>query len=73
MLDYASAGTGTLAHSAGELFKHQAKVDITHIPYRGTAQSTLDLIQGRLDLSVSTIRADAAVRSRGQAASASPS
>ncbi len=30
---------GTLAHLAGELFKRQAHVDITHVPYRGTAQS----------------------------------
>jgi tripartite-type tricarboxylate transporter receptor subunit TctC len=54
-LSYASAGTGTLAHLAGELFKAKAGVDITHVPYRGTAQSTIDLMQGRIDLSVSTI------------------
>jgi tripartite-type tricarboxylate transporter receptor subunit TctC len=46
---------GTLAHLGGELFKHLADVDITHIPYRGTAQSMLDLMEGRIDLSVSTI------------------
>jgi tripartite-type tricarboxylate transporter receptor subunit TctC len=54
-LNYASAGVGTLAHLAGELFKHQADIDITHIPYRGSAQSMLDLMQGRIELSVSTI------------------
>ena len=54
-LSYASAGTGTLAHLAGELFKRKADVDITHVPYRGSAQSMLDLMQGRIDLSVSTI------------------
>jgi len=54
-LSYASAGTGTLAHLAGELFKRKANVDITHVPYRGSAQSMLDLMQGRIDLSVSTI------------------
>jgi tripartite-type tricarboxylate transporter receptor subunit TctC len=54
-LSYASAGTGTLAHLAGELFKHQAHVEITHVPYRGSAQSMVDLIAGRIDLSVSTI------------------
>ena len=54
-LSYASAGTGTLAHLAGELFRRKAGIEITHIPYRGTAQSTLDLMQGRIDLSVSTI------------------
>jgi tripartite-type tricarboxylate transporter receptor subunit TctC len=54
-LSYASAGTGTLAHLAGELFKRQAGIEVTHVPYRGTAQSTIDLLQGRIDLSVSTI------------------
>jgi tripartite-type tricarboxylate transporter receptor subunit TctC len=54
-LSYASAGTGTLAHLAGELFKGKAGVDITHIPYKGSAQSMIDLMQGRIDLSVSTI------------------
>jgi tripartite-type tricarboxylate transporter receptor subunit TctC len=54
-LSYASAGTGTLAHLAGELFKRQANIDVTHVPYRGSAQSMIDLMQGRIDLSVSTI------------------
>jgi tripartite-type tricarboxylate transporter receptor subunit TctC len=54
-LSYASAGTGTLAHLAGELFKRKAEVDIVHIPYHGTEQSMLDLMEGRIDLSVSTI------------------
>lgn len=54
-LSYASAGTGTLAHLAGELFKLKAQVDVTHVPYRGSAQSMLDLLQGRIELSVSTI------------------
>ena len=55
VLSYASAGTGTLAHLAGELFKRQAGIDVTHVPYRGTAQSMVDLMQGRIELSVSTI------------------
>jgi tripartite-type tricarboxylate transporter receptor subunit TctC len=54
-LTYASAGTGTLAHLAGELFKRRADVDVVHVSYRGTEQSLLDLMQGRIDLSVSTI------------------
>ena len=54
-LSYASAGTGTLAHLGGELFKRKAGIDVTHVPYRGTAQSMVDLMQGRIELSVSTI------------------
>jgi tripartite-type tricarboxylate transporter receptor subunit TctC len=54
-LSYASAGTGTLAHLAGELFKSKAGIAVTHVPYRGSAQSMIDLMQGRIDLSISTI------------------
>lgn len=54
-LSYASAGTGTMAHLAGELFKSKAGIEVTHVPYRGSAQSMIDLMQGRIDLSVSTI------------------
>jgi tripartite-type tricarboxylate transporter receptor subunit TctC len=54
-LSYASAGTGTLAHLAGELFKRRSGIEVVHVPYRGTAQSVLDLMQGRIELSVSTI------------------
>lgn len=54
-LTYASAGTATLAHLAGELFKAKAGVDVAHIPYRGSAQSMFDLMQGRINLLVGTI------------------
>ncbi len=36
-LDYASAGNGTFPHLAIELFKHQAGISMTHIPYKGAA------------------------------------
>ena len=54
-LNYASAGTATLAHLAGELFKWRADANITHVAYRGSAQSMFDLMQGRIDLLVGTI------------------
>jgi tripartite-type tricarboxylate transporter receptor subunit TctC len=54
-LNYASAGTATLAHLAGELFKFKANANITHVAYRGSAQSMFDLMQGRIDLLVGTI------------------
>jgi tripartite-type tricarboxylate transporter receptor subunit TctC len=54
-LNYGSAGTATLAHLAGELFKWKAGVNVTHVPYRGSAQSMLDIMQGRIDLMVGTI------------------
>jgi tripartite-type tricarboxylate transporter receptor subunit TctC len=54
-LSYASAGTATLAHLAGALFAKLAQVQLTHVPYRGSAQSVLDLVQGRIDISFATI------------------
>jgi tripartite-type tricarboxylate transporter receptor subunit TctC len=54
-LNYASAGPATLAHLAGALFEKMAKIEMTHVPYRGTAQSTLDLLEGRVEMQFSTI------------------
>jgi tripartite-type tricarboxylate transporter receptor subunit TctC len=54
-LSYASAGPATVAHLAGVLFEKTAKVEITHVPYRGTAQSSVDLMEGRVDMQFGTI------------------
>jgi len=43
---YASSGNGTTLHLSGELFKRLAKVEMTHIPYRGGAPAINDLIPG---------------------------
>ncbi|MES2185398.1 MAG: tripartite tricarboxylate transporter substrate binding protein [Pseudomonadota bacterium] len=49
-LNYASAGSGTSHHLAGELFKQQTGTFITHIPYRGAGPALGDLISGNVDL-----------------------
>jgi len=49
-LNYASAGSGTAAHLAGELFKTAAGVDIMHIPYKGAAPALADLIAGQVTI-----------------------
>ena len=49
-LNYGSAGTGTLPHLAGELFKSVAGVDLVHVPYRGGALSIADVIAGNVQL-----------------------
>ncbi len=49
-LSYASSGNGSAVHLAGELFKTMAKVDITHVPYRGAGPAYTDLIGGQVDL-----------------------
>ena len=48
--NYASAGSGTSHHLAGELFKQQTKTFITHIPYRGAGPALQDLISGNVDM-----------------------
>ena len=53
-LSYASQGSGTSAHLAGELFKNLAHVDILHIPYRGAGPALVDLLGGRVDMMFAT-------------------
>ena len=50
-LSYGSAGTGTMTHLAGELFKQLIGVpDITHIPYKGAAPGVADLASGHIPM-----------------------
>jgi tripartite-type tricarboxylate transporter receptor subunit TctC len=49
-LTYASSGVGTSVHLSGELFQKLTGTKMVHVPYRGTAQATQDLIGGRVDL-----------------------
>jgi len=49
-LNFGSAGAGTTPHLAGEMFKFLTGVSMTHIAYRGSPQSAIDLLAGRLDL-----------------------
>ena len=47
---YGSSGNGSPLHLAGEMFTAQAKVNMTHVPYKGGSAHILDLIGGRLDV-----------------------
>ncbi len=49
-LSYASAGTGGAPHLAGELFKSMAGIDLVHIPYKGAAPATVDLVAGQVQV-----------------------
>ena len=53
-LNYGSYGSGTSAHLAAELFKLLAKVDIKHIPYKGSAPALTDMLGARLDVMFTT-------------------
>jgi tripartite-type tricarboxylate transporter receptor subunit TctC len=54
-LNYASTGVGSASHLAAELFKTKAGVDLQHIPFRGSAPMTTELLAGRVDLTFATL------------------
>lgn len=56
-LTYASQGNGTSAHLAGEMFNNLAKVDLTHIPYRGAGPAMTDVLGGQVDMIFGTAAA----------------
>jgi tripartite-type tricarboxylate transporter receptor subunit TctC len=52
-VNFASAGTGTTAHLAGEYFKHLANIDIVHVPYKGAGPALTDLMGGQVQMLIS--------------------
>jgi tripartite-type tricarboxylate transporter receptor subunit TctC len=54
-LNYGSAGVASLAHLATALFASMAGIELTHVPYKSSAQSVTDLLTGRLDMQFATI------------------
>jgi tripartite-type tricarboxylate transporter receptor subunit TctC len=56
-LTYASQGNGTSAHLAGEMFNNLAKVELTHVPYRGAGPAITDLLGGQVDMIFGTAAA----------------
>lgn len=56
-LTYASQGSGSTAHLTAELFKLNAKVNLTHVPYKGDAPALTDLLAGRVDMMFGNIGA----------------
>jgi tripartite-type tricarboxylate transporter receptor subunit TctC len=49
-INYASGGTGSTPHLAGALFAVMAKVQLTHVPYKGTGPATADLVGGQVQI-----------------------
>jgi tripartite-type tricarboxylate transporter receptor subunit TctC len=47
-VNYGSSGIGGAGHLAGELFRSMAKIDIVHVPYKGGAPATTDLLAGQI-------------------------
>ena len=54
-LSYGSAGSGTSLHLAGELFRSEARVDLLHVPYKGAAPATTDLLGGQITMMFNTV------------------
>ncbi|NMJ42926.1 tripartite tricarboxylate transporter substrate binding protein [Roseomonas sp. JC162] len=54
-LSFASSGIGSSSHLAGEMLKFMARIDITHVPYRGTGPATTDLIAGTVSMALDTL------------------
>ncbi len=49
-LNYASSGPGTPYHMAGELLKSMARINVVHVPYKGSSGARTDVIGGQVDL-----------------------
>ncbi|MBS0609459.1 MAG: tripartite tricarboxylate transporter substrate binding protein [Proteobacteria bacterium] len=54
-INFASSGTGSTQHIAAEMFKDAAGVQITHVPYKGSAAALVDLVSGQVQMSFDTM------------------
>ncbi|GAA4331581.1 tripartite tricarboxylate transporter substrate binding protein [Pigmentiphaga soli] len=54
-VNFGSAGAGTSHHLAGELFKMQANIQATHVPYKGSAPALLGLTRGDVHILIANI------------------
>jgi len=65
-LTYASPGIGTTMHIGGEMLNAFTGVGAVHVPYRGGAQSTADLVAGRVDFMIDSLGATSSMIAAGQ-------
>src|SRR4030088_2369714 len=56
-LNYASSGTGTPYHMAGELFKAMAGIDVVHVPYRNSGEARSGVIGGQVQMMIEAVPA----------------
>jgi tripartite-type tricarboxylate transporter receptor subunit TctC len=55
-LTFGSAGLGTAPHLAGELFKSMAKIDMVHVPFKGSSPSTISLLAGEISVNFPSVQ-----------------
>ena len=65
-LNYASSGTGTPYHMAGELFKAMAGVDIVHIPHKGSGEARTSVMSGQVEMMLDAITTMAPLAQAGR-------
>jgi len=65
-LSYGTYGNGTSAHLGGELFKSLARVNLTTVPYKGSAPAITDLIGGQIQVMFTTVASAASLIEGGQ-------
>ena len=54
-LNFASSGSGTTTHLAGELLKYMARIDFLHVPYKGSQQALVDTLSGQMAMNIAPI------------------
>jgi tripartite-type tricarboxylate transporter receptor subunit TctC len=54
-LNFCSAGNGSINHLAGEMFRQKTGLTMTHVPFKGSAPATVELLAGRVDLFFATV------------------
>jgi tripartite-type tricarboxylate transporter receptor subunit TctC len=54
-LNYCSAGNGSINHLSGEMFRQKTGLNMTHVPFKGSAPATIELLSGRVDLFFATV------------------
>jgi tripartite-type tricarboxylate transporter receptor subunit TctC len=54
-LNYCSAGNGSINHLSGEMFRQKTGLTMTHVPFKGSAPATVELLSGRVDLFFATV------------------
>ena len=65
-LNYASSGTGTPYHMAGELFKAMAGVDIVHVPHKGSSEARTSVMSGQVEMMTDAITTMAPIAKSGK-------
>jgi tripartite-type tricarboxylate transporter receptor subunit TctC len=65
-LSLASFGTGTISHVAGLLFKTEAGIEMTHVPYHGSAPLVIDLLAGQVQAAFDNLQSSIAYIKAGK-------